>query len=324
MTERFIAEGRAVRLRDGSEARLHGLVAPGNAELNMHAELVREETLAWIERHGLTPDRLPERVRISRSTRIGGAVFPRAEHEVLRVLSDWIALATVVNVYASDLDFDVLRTLPQRVLGAAFDIASPGTPTRGIESSMIAAAVDVGRRIRALPSYTSGWQERFGDACFNWLMSLGIEKVRRSTETKPISSSVLGLRVLPLSSGIASMLLLSEVALPYEVSGTAWADLSVRRLARRVSQQLCWLNDLLLPEREGVAERIREELGCGTQEAVDIVVHLHNAAAASFVTESSTALAAHPEPGLVRHVRGLLDWQAGYLFWAVDEPRTAP
>jgi len=250
--------------------------------------------------------------------------YPSSIGDTAQLISDFIGWYLLVDdhlesVNQGDLQPGRMSAVFERFLEMLFE---PGASSEPTDSGLLAGAMDLGTRFRALAS--TAWLARFRESMRTYFY-LGVlpEIIHRMRRTLPSPIEYVEIRVD--SSGSYPIFDLIEIATGDELPEEIAAHPLIRKLRRAAAVTISWANDVLSFHKEGGARSalnlphlLMADCGLTEQQALNIAVRYHNAEMRYYLSIQQEvrelaaldcALVRAWMHGLDTVMRGLLEWQ---------------
>ena len=296
------------------------LYCPIPSRIHPEYERAREDSTAWVLRHGLLGDQISEEAfRSLKIPEFVARAYPAARYADLRVVMDW----TMWGFLADD-QHDSLVGLPA-VLQARYaeHIQILQGSTVALPGGMHEALVDL--RSRILKQSGRDCLRRFTASAVHWFASMRTETLNRVEQTSPSLLDYLRLR--EVSVGMYTEYALLDVTHQVQTDDAFWIEPDVRRLSVMAANIIAWSNDIFSYRKERRAADphnmvllLSAEQGMSEADAISRTAQLHNREMVRFV-ELVTSMRASGwvEPELLEPfvdmasawIRANLDWAAG-------------
>ncbi len=306
--------------------RLPQLYSPFPSGLNLHADSVGRETIAWARHFNLVTEDIVER-RLA-TTHIGGLVgrvylsTPRAQ---LQLLADWTTWLFLQDDQCDELGISKQPTQLQAIHARSLAVLRGAHPT--LQDRPLTHALS-NLRLRMLQYADAEWMSRF-IASFEECLTASIwEATNRARGTTPDVTTYLQQRAL--TGGLYPYIVLIELTEQIHLPRQAREHPTVERLTLMAVNVVCWANDILSLAKEikqgdvhNLVLTLQHKHRLTLQEALERAAALHDTEVRAFIDLELRlpSFGAPVDAALKQYIAILRSWMRGNLDWSYTSGR---
>ncbi|MER7213572.1 4-epi-cubebol synthase [Streptosporangium sp. NPDC020072] len=291
--------------------------------MSPHVERVDRETLDWLIASGMLKDaETVERYRQARYGWLGGRTYPYAEHDLLRLVTDWC-----VWLFAFDDAFcesdrraaEIARALPQ--FYAVLEGLDGGYE---VDDRFARMLLEIKNRISA---HADGDQlDRWCSVTKDYLFAQVWEAANREDEVVPSIEDYLFMR--RRTGAMLTVFALIDIAAGHRLTPAEWRHPAVRAITESANDVVVWDNDLISYAKESESGNARNNLvnvlavhgGVSRQAAMERIGMMRNKAITDMIERRPTLEALGSE-AVHAYVRGLEFWISGSVDYSLTSSR---
>jgi hypothetical protein len=299
------------------------LSCPFPSLISPYADQVDAETFSWLVASGMIDDRAElDRYREASYGRLGARTYPYADHDMLRLVTDWC-----VWLFAFDDAFcesdrraaEIARALPQ--LLAVLDDLDAGVH---VQNPFARAMLDIKGRVTAAGN--ADQLDRWRTVTKDYLFAQVWEAANREDSVVPTYGDYIFMR--RRTGAMLTVFALIDVATGHPLTPDEWRHPDVRAITESANDVVVWDNDLLSYAKERNSVNSRNNLVSvlarhrhrSIQHAMNQIGRMRDEAIMR-MTLLRAELEDMDSRAIQAYVRGLEHWISGSIAYSLTSTR---